>query len=486
MQQHQQYQQPQQQQQQQGKIVGGFGAAAGAFGATGGAFGQTGGTFSAPQAGGFGGGLGGSGAFGDKPTTAAFGAPTGGAFGAPAAGGFGQTGGFPPPTEPRESAAAPRSALDNDKVRMNLDDLEAQAQGQAEEAKVSVELEQDIWSLSAVLMLQGTAESAGATKWWIYVCAYFTLLLQGAIVTSLVLETEIKLFGEEPEFTDNTLVEVNVPTERNGSQPWLVRDGDMKYNVFSPAVAAELANLDDNTVFWSRDWTWFWSSNTLFWNVPKNHTLYHTHVKIIRGGGEETFKSLTNDMCRILALVLLGLNLGREFMDISQVLTIYYFVYRYDKMLTIYDFVYRNDRCWRSEIATFWWTTSCSNCGERPWLILTATVTAYSTGALPRLTHLTGKRESVLSTGKTPPTRDDDVVCACSEEFGGAIREMFGLMLNEEELKLIINEYDADGNGNIDSAEFIKFVTKDAGEGEEGQDDAAAEKTNPSLALCAS
>ncbi len=301
MQQHQQ--QPQQQQQQQGKMVGGFGAAAGAFGATGGAFGQTGGTFGAQQAGGSGGGFGGGGASGAKPTTSAFGAPTGGAFGAPAAGGFGQTGGFPLPTEPRESAAAPRSALDSAEVRMNLDDLESQVSVELEQdIKVSVELEQDIFSLWTVSIFQDTAESAGANK-WIYFCAYFTLLLQFLIVLSILFDQGVNLFVA-PEFTENTLVEVTVPTERNGSQPWLVRDGDMKYNVYSPALAD---GLDKDTFFWS---------DTLFWNVPKNHTLYHTHAKTF----DIVMNNWTTTMCRFLALILLGLNLGRESMDICQVL----------------------------------------------------------------------------------------------------------------------------------------------------------------------
>ena len=64
----------------------------------------------------------------------------------------------------------------------------------------------------------------------------------------------------------------------------------------------------------------------------------------------------------------------------------------------------------------------------------------------------------MLGTRKSP-TREDDIVCACREEFGGAIREM-GLMLNEEELKLLFNEHDADGNGNIDSAEFTSMVMR--------------------------
>jgi len=283
-----------------------------AFGATGGAFGQTGGTFGAQQAGGFGGGFGGGGASGANPTTSAFGAPTGGAFGAPAAGGFGQTGGFPLPTEPRESAAAPRSALDSAEVRMNLDDLESQVSVELEQdIKVSVELEQDIFSLWTVSIFQDTSESAGANKWLIYFCASFTLLLQFLIVLSILFDRGVEIFVA-PEFTENTLVEVTVPTERNGLQPWLVRDGDMKYNVYSPALAAGL-----NSRYWADKNTFFWS-DTLFWNVPKNHTLYHTHAKTF----DIVMNSWTTTMCRFLALILLGLNLGREFMDICQVLAV--------------------------------------------------------------------------------------------------------------------------------------------------------------------
>ena len=48
---------------------------------------------------------------------------------------------------------------------------------------------------------------------------------------------------------------------------------------------------------------------------------------------------------------------------------------------------------------------------------------------------------------------------ACREEFGGAMRAM-GLRLTEEELKLLFKEYDKDGSGTIDLAEFTSMVKR--------------------------
>jgi hypothetical protein len=212
---------------------------------------------------------------------------------------------------------------------MNLDDLESQAQGQAEEAKVSVELAQDIFSLWTVSILQGKANARLISFY-----ALITLFLQFLILTSILVDLMPGL--RKPEFTENTLVEVDVPSryakcanfswrtsgqplhvcsEMNGSLPWLVRDGDMKYNVFSPnseedaffdgvswfAPKAAAASMDEGAAKW--------------WNVNKTHTLYHTHVKTFR-------KSWTTTMCRLLAMGLLSLILGREWMDIFLVIRI--------------------------------------------------------------------------------------------------------------------------------------------------------------------
>jgi len=64
------------------------------------------------------------------------------------------------------------------------------------------------------------------------------------------------------------------------------------------------------------------------------------------------------------------------------------------------------------------------------------------------------------------PQRDDDAVCACRGEFGKAMHTL-GLRLKKEELNLLFNEYDADGSGAIDLAEFTDLVKRSMKE--EGQ-----------------
>jgi hypothetical protein len=72
--------------------------------------------------------------------------------------------------------------------------------------------------------------------------------------------------------------------------------------------------------------------------------------------------------------------------------------------------------------------------------------------------HRTYKRESLLGSGKTPP-RDDDAVCACRGEFGKAMQTL-GLRLGKEELNLLFHEYDENGSGAIDLAEFTNLVKR--------------------------
>ena len=60
---------------------------------------------------------------------------------------------------------------------------------------------------------------------------------------------------------------------------------------------------------------------------------------------------------------------------------------------------------------------------------------------------------------REPPPRGSDGMRACREEFGKAMYAM-GLRLKEEELKLLFNEYDVDGSGTIDLAEFTHMVKR--------------------------
>jgi hypothetical protein len=177
-----------------------------------------------------------------------------------------------------------------------------------------IELEEDIWSLALVSMCQGqesrfvrwkTAESAGANMMWICAFALITLALQLAIISSIFAGQlgETSCFGEA-EFTEKTLVEVTVPTARNGSQPWLVRNGDMEYNVLKHDKFGK-PKIDDNTIF-------DWESERLFWTVPNNHPLYHTHAKAFDG----EWSSWTRGVSRVLAMLLFGLSLGRECTDL--------------------------------------------------------------------------------------------------------------------------------------------------------------------------
>ena len=133
------------------------------------------------------------------------------------------------------------------------------------------------------------------------------MVLQTVIVTSIYIgQFEMRCLGEA-EFTENTLVEVTVPAERDGSQPWLVRDGDIEYSVLKHDQVGKPYLDHKNTIFDRR-------SETLFWIVPKNHTLYQTHTKAFDG----KWNSWMMDVCRVLAMGLLCLNLGSECVDIFQ------------------------------------------------------------------------------------------------------------------------------------------------------------------------
>jgi ubiquitin len=205
---------------------------------------------------------------------------------------------------------------------------EAQAQGQEVEAKVLLELEHDIWWLMLVSVNQGktvkvleedlvvdqpklplqwqTAESAGASASKIVFLGFLTLLLQSLIVTMLVIDGQFCF--DEVEFTEQTLLKITVPTEWNGSQPWLVRDVDMNYSVLEKDLVRK--------------------ANTTFWIVPKNHTLYHTHMNVF-----DEWTSFDMDVTRLVAAGLLCLNLGRECMEIAQWLVVLQWTHEQDQLV---------------------------------------------------------------------------------------------------------------------------------------------------------